>query len=145
MGTPVQVTSRRAGSGQTYTVKLPRDEFQAETVLGVTRRADNSWDFLLDRERNIGHVRIASLGKTTPAELADALTSLRADGMRGLILDLRWCPGGYLTESVDVARLFLGKCVVATIKSRNEDTNAFNNRDDRRFLHFPVVVLIHRQ
>ena len=65
--------------------------------------------------------------------------------MRGLILDLRWCPGGYLTESADVARLFLAKCVVATIKSRNEDANAFNNRDDGRFLDVPVVVLINGQ
>ena len=51
---------------------------------------------------------LAVLETNTADELEKALTRLRATGLRGLILDLRWCPGGSLAESRDAADLFLG-------------------------------------
>src|SRR5205807_8987322 len=100
---------------------LERDEIHAETVLGVNRQADNSWDYWLDRSRKIAQIGISTLGQNTPRDLEQVLTRLQSEGVRGIVLDLRWCPGGYLTQSVEVARLFLGQGVVATLRSRNDE------------------------
>src|SRR5262249_39631027 len=128
-------------------VRVERREFQPETVLGVRRRPDNSWYYFLDAERKVAHVRLATLGQGTAAELQQMLSQLQAEGMRGLLLDLRWCPGGYLTPSLDVTRLFLGECVVATVRSRTSGEQAARSRagveeGEKKFLDMPVVVLV---
>ena len=45
--------------------------------------------------------------KDVPEELHEALARLKADGLRGLLLDLRWCPGGFLTQAAFLGPFFL--------------------------------------
>jgi len=47
------------------------------------------------------------------------LVSLQKDGMQGLVLDLRWNPGGRLDEAVKIVDLFLEKGVIVSTKGRN--------------------------
>ncbi|HZT81846.1 MAG TPA: S41 family peptidase [Gemmataceae bacterium] len=115
---PVELTVVPRGEKQPRKVKVGRCGFHAETVLGWRRKDDNSWDYLLDRESKIAHVRISRLAAGTADELRDVLARLNEAGVRGLVLDLRWCPGGFLNEAVQAARLFVGDKPVATIKSR---------------------------
>ncbi len=48
--------------------------FQPESVFGVTRRADNSWDYWLDAERKIAHLRLGNLLTNTPDELYEIVS-----------------------------------------------------------------------
>jgi carboxyl-terminal processing protease len=87
-------------------------------------------------------VRLAALGNGTAAEVREVVAGLRAAGMRGLILDVRWCPGGYLREAVNVAALFLGECNVATVRTRGEEDKLFPSTAENKFLDFPLIVLV---
>jgi C-terminal processing protease CtpA/Prc len=60
----VEVTVRRGGE-KSRKVTLERKAFRAETVLGVRRREDNSWDYFADRKNRIAHIRISSVGNGT--------------------------------------------------------------------------------
>jgi carboxyl-terminal processing protease len=124
------------------TVTLSPQEYVAESVLGYRRQPDNGWDYFLDRQRKIGFLRITTLGRATPEELEKALTEMRNAGARGLLLDLRWCPGGYLDPSVAAAELFLGDGIVATLKSRSEPERVYKSTTEQKFLDFPLVVLV---
>jgi carboxyl-terminal processing protease len=142
-GATVEVTVRSPGAKKPRTLTLERRSFRPETVLGVMRKEDNTWDYLCDRANKIGHIRLGNLGNGTALEFRMALVALQDAGMRGLVLDLRWCPGGYLTESVNVASLLLGDCLVATVHNRDERDNKFTSEaGDNKFTKFPVVVLI---
>src|SRR5262249_34233887 len=103
----VQLELYRPSTHASWKAALKAENFRRETVLGVIRCAHNSWGYFLDRERRIAHVRIGFLDYGTAAELARALSELTAAGMRGLILDLRWSPGGYLPEALQAADLFI--------------------------------------
>jgi carboxyl-terminal processing protease len=140
----VQLTVQRADVKTPWEVSLERQSFKPETVLGVMRQDDNSWDYLLDRERKLAHVRVANLGTGTADELEDVLKGLRSAGVRGLILDLRWCPGGYLNEAVEVASQFLGDCVIATVKARTQEDRPYLSSAERpvKLLDLPLVVLV---
>ncbi len=60
--------------------------------------------------QNIGYIDMsAGFNYTTSEELTVALNDLRAQGMNGLILDLRDNPGGILEQSVRVAEKFIPK------------------------------------
>jgi carboxyl-terminal processing protease len=130
----------RPGTKGARQVTLEAENFRPETVLGVVRRADNTWEYLADRENRIAHVRIAALNHGTAEDFLQVLTALQAEGLRGLILDLRWCPGGFLDQAVEVARLLLGQGIIAIFQSREDRKTARGGRD--QFTGFPVVVLV---
>jgi len=147
----VELTLRRAGTKGSWQVKLELQSFQPETVLGVARAEDNSWDYILDREHKIAHVRIAWVGNDTAGVLAQVLNRLQEAGMRGLILDVRWCPGGYLLESASSAALFLDEGTLATVSMRDETgakreiTYTCSDYHHGLCLQVPVVVLVNGQ
>jgi carboxyl-terminal processing protease len=126
-------------------VTLEWRRFRAESVFGVSRRADNTWNYWLDAERKIAHLRLGNLVESTPDELSDILTTLRRDGLRGLILDLRWCPGGALTGSTKTAELFLGEGTVATVRYRSLPEQVFRSTNEDKHNDFPMVILINSE
>src|SRR5438552_1224113 len=134
------------------------------------RGPDNSWDYFLDHQRRIAHVRIGFLDYGTSAELARVLSELTAAGMRGLILDLRWSPGGYLHEALQAADLFIAGYVQphlvlpmpgnllgmadllladypksVTVVYRNGGIDDHHTPAELGFTHFPIVVLINAE
>jgi carboxyl-terminal processing protease len=147
-GTPpvqVSLTVRSVGDKEERKVSLRRESFQPETVQGVTRNEDNSWDYWVDRKNRIAHVRVVALAKHTAFELEQVLDRLDGgSGLRGLILDLRWCPGGYLTSATGVAGLFLEDGVIAKTEIRAEGQHVYKAEGgtERKFLNFPIVVLV---
>ncbi|HXG10965.1 MAG TPA: S41 family peptidase [Gemmataceae bacterium] len=145
-GDGVTLTVRRAGVQEPWQVKLERQTFRPETVLGVIRHDNNAWDYWIDRRRKIAHVRIAGLASGTAMELRQVVAGLKDEGLRGILLDLRWCPGGFLNEALDVAQLFLGECTVASVKSRLQGEDTYRSvRDESKVLDVPLVVLVNAE
>src|SRR5262249_54421250 len=81
----IELTLNRPSSKRTRKAQLTSTAFRAETVWGVMRRPDNSWDYMLDRDRQIALVRVGSLSEGTSEELEYELGRLQAQGIRGLI------------------------------------------------------------
>jgi carboxyl-terminal processing protease len=71
----------------------------------------------------IGYIRLADFKESSADELTSKITELKAKGMKALVLDLRYNPGGLLSTAVDVADLFLpkGAAIVSTKKEREPD------------------------
>jgi carboxyl-terminal processing protease len=105
--TVLQLTIIRPGQKKPFEVTVGMADYRAESVFGARRKADSTWDFLLDPSDRIGYVRISGIRGQSSADFVGAMESLRASGVRGLILDLRWCPGGLLDEAVTIARALL--------------------------------------
>ncbi len=145
--TPVRLTVRGAGGKAERTLTLVRDRFEAETVQGVTRNQDNTWDYWLDRKKGIAHVRVVALARHTAGELERVLARLDGgEGLRGLVLDLRWCPGGYLTSATGCASLFLESGVVARTEVRGEGEHVYQAAGNEvKFLRCPIVVLVNAE
>lgn len=140
---PIRVTFRRDGKEQT--VEVERKPFGVEVVLGVRREDNHSWDYIIDREQRLAYVRLAKLTQDADHQLDQVVSQLKRRGVRGIIFDLRWCPGGYLSPAVDCARLFLGEATIATIKSRDAEPNVYRSSGEGVFPSLPVVVLINEQ
>src|SRR5207249_7953006 len=87
--------------------RLTQTTFHPESVFGVSRRPDGTWDYLLDPAERLGYIRLGAIGTNDSVALEAAVKSLQDKSVRGLLLDLRWCPGGFMMESATMARLFL--------------------------------------
>jgi carboxyl-terminal processing protease len=118
-------------------------------ILGLRREYCGCWDYWIDRKKMIAHVRVGALEPGVADELTEVLFNLKAAGMRGLVLDLRWSPGGYLAQATRVAGLFLKDTVVCKTRQRRPsgewDEQEYNTGGIAEFLDFPMVVLVNEE
>ena len=63
--------------------------------------------FMLDNVAKIGFVRLSQFARTSYSEMVEAITQLREEGLRGLIIDLRGNGGGFLDQAILIANEFL--------------------------------------
>jgi carboxyl-terminal processing protease len=110
-GTQVTVTIQRQSTNEEKTFTLKRAIIQMDMVKDINGKKE----FPVDENR-IGYVRINEFGDRTSDELEAALRKLKGEGMKALILDLRWNPGGLLDQAVEVSEKFLprGQLIVST-------------------------------
>lgn len=114
-----QLLVDRAGRQDLLKLRLERAAFVAESLFGVTRKWDNSWDYWLDRGKRIAYVRLTGIEVDSGDRLQEILHDLR--DIRGLVFDLRWCPGGYIDAATQIASTFLESGLIAKMKYRNPD------------------------
>jgi carboxyl-terminal processing protease len=133
IGSEVTITVIRPGHKEPLDFKIIRDVIKIKSV---------PYSFKLDND--IGYVRVTQFNSNTSKELATALDKLEEDGMEGLIIDLRFNPGGLLSEAINTVNEFIGKDkrVVYTkgrLPRSNEEymTRKSIMRDD-----YPIIVLI---
>ncbi|HEY1718905.1 MAG TPA: S41 family peptidase [Verrucomicrobiae bacterium] len=138
--TQVTMTIQRPSSGVTKDFTLTRAVINMEMVKDINGKKE----FPLGDDK-IGYVRINEFGDKTGDELEAALQKLKGQGMKALILDLRFNPGGLLDEAVDVCQKFLprGQLVVTT-EGRNPGENSIRRAEGHgdELKGEPIVVLV---
>jgi carboxyl-terminal processing protease len=136
-GTPVTVTIQRPETGAEKNFTLTRSIIQVDMVKDINGKKE----FPLGAD-GIGYIRITEFGENTGNELEAALKRLKAQGVKGLILDLRLNPGGLLDEAVNVCQKFLprGQLVVSTEGRHSVEKYYARGGDELKGV--PVVVLV---
>jgi carboxyl-terminal processing protease len=146
-GTKVTLTIRRLGNGQTedqvMDITITRGVITVPTVYGWQRTERVDWLYMIDEERRIGYVRISSFAGRTASDLEQALLKLESEGLRGLILDLRFNTGGFLPSAIEITDKFVKDgLIVSTRPPRVEDWTFTRARKKRTHPDYPLVVLI---
>ena len=113
-------------------------------MLGDRRKPNDEWDFMLDKDKKIGFIRITTFSQNTTDELKKALGQLKDEGAKGLILDLRDDPGGLLSAAVAIADMFLDKGEIVSTKGRNTDARRYDAQKDGPYEDLPMAVLINQ-
>jgi carboxyl-terminal processing protease len=136
-GSTVTITIERPSSGTVKNYTLARAVIQMTMVKDINGKKE----FPLDANK-IGYIHITQFGDNTGSELQAALDKLRQQGMKGLILDLRWNPGGLLDQAVEVCQKFLprGQLVVST-EGRHTLERYFARGSGDELNGMPMVVL----
>lgn len=143
-GQPVSLVVERRGQRLRFT--LVRQRVVARTVTGFRRAAGDAggWEYVLDPARRIVCLRLTQFTPTTADDLRATLESLNAwhGGVGGLILDLRFNPGGVMQEAAHVADLFLSSGVIVSTRGRKGSGEIVRAREEGTLPPFPVAVLI---
>jgi carboxyl-terminal processing protease len=93
-------------------------------------------------EGNIAYVSLFDFSSLATDQLNGEIQTLLAQKPKGLILDLRDNPGGYLQQAIQVADIFLDAGVIATEKDKNGDGEAFRSGPKGIAQDIPLVVLV---
>ncbi|MEN6451356.1 MAG: S41 family peptidase, partial [Thermoguttaceae bacterium] len=143
-GTSVTLTVIHPGKQAKEKVTLKREKIHVETVLGDRRKPDGQWDYMLDPKLRIGYVRVTAFSRDTAERLRHVLGDLKGQKLRGLILDLRFNPGGLLTAAVDTSGLFISEGRIVSTEGRNSPARVWNAKKGETFEGFPMVILVNR-
>lgn len=133
-GSTVRLTVRHPGNLGTQTYTMQRAVVQMDIVR--SRMLDDDY----------GYVSVRSFGSGTAEKVRaeiDNLNSLTKNGLRGLILDLRKNPGGFLNEGVYLANLFLPSGNIVSTRGRNGVLiQSYDAAQNRYAYDMPLAVLI---
>ena len=92
---------------------------------------------------DIAYLHLLSFNEKSPQLFYDALNKAKAQNAKGIIVDMRNNPGGYLEASVDIANFFLPKdTLVVSEEFRGGMKDDYKTDYSGDFQDIPVVVLV---
>ena len=92
----------------------------------------------------IGEVRVDALPKGKSLEIAAKIKSLQKAGAKKLILDLRDCAEGDVSEGIATANLFLNHGTITYLQGQKYPREAFNADPAKAITTLPLVVLVNK-
>lgn len=128
-GTVVKVTVVRDGEADPVELTITRGKIEIETI---------EYEML---DYNIGLVTISSFDELTPAQFKEGIEALKAQGMEGLIIDLRDNGGGLLDSVVEMLDYILPKGLIVYTEDKYGNREEFRGTD-ADVLDMPMVVMI---
>lgn len=149
-GTSVTLTVLHPNETKPVDITVTRAIIEVETVLGAKRKADSpkEWEYIVDPEHKIAYVRLVEFDEPTAPTLKKLLEHLDAEGVRGIVLDVRGNPGGLLTSAVEVADLFLKDGRIVSTKGRRQNERVYSAKSPGTLFEpaaeRPIAVLIDR-
>lgn len=142
-GTKVKIIVER--KGEKIPFEITRERIKTRSIKGFHREdADgNKWMFEIDPARKIAYVRLIQFTPRVSNELEAALRSLGADkgNVKGLIIDMRYNPGGVLQEAINIADLFLKEGVIVSTRGRNHPEEFARARERGTLPDFPIAII----
>lgn len=138
IGTKVTLTFFREGSKEPFDITLTREEIVVKSLtLEFKETAGN---------KKIAVIRLSRFGDKTREEWNNAVNQIIGDKeIKGLVLDLRNNPGGYLETAVYIAGEFV-KIGQNVVSEQMGDGKKLDNKTDRngRLTTMPLVILVNK-
>ncbi len=134
-GTSVDITVQREGVDEPIEFTIIRDDIPIYTINTSFLSGDST-----------GYISLGRFAKITEEEFDTALTTLSDQGMKRLILDLRWNAGGYLDQAVKLASRFIDghqKVVYTEGRLSEFDEEFFTDTfSQQKVYDIPLILLI---
>lgn len=126
--TAVEVQVLRKSTGETLTFSVQRSDVVLQTV--ESRML----------EEQIGYIALSGFKENTADAFREALEGLQAQGMQGLILDLRDNPGGLVRSVYEIGEELLPEGTM--VYTLDKDGNRSDLQCDGEYLDIPLVLLV---
>ena len=127
-GTPVTLTIYRPSKKEKFDVEIIREWIDIKVVKSE----------MLDDK--MGYLRLSMFDEQAAPEFEKHMNALIKNGAKGVIIDLRQNPGGYLDQCVEIADMLLGKEMIVYTESRNGENEEFFS--DAQKFDVQLVVLV---
>jgi carboxyl-terminal processing protease len=143
-GSEVRLTVKKP-DGSTKIVPIIRD-----VVVVDEKYAQSS--VITDKGQKIGYLRLPGFyadfndngGRSSSDDVKKELAKLNAEGVKGVIMDLRFNGGGSLTDAVSMAGLFMDSGPMVQVRDGQGRTTVLTDNDPRVQYSGPLVVLVNK-
>lgn len=142
VGQPVNLRIVRRGESQPMDLTVNRELISVSTVRGLDYNDDDTWNYWVSEDPKVAYVRLSSFTGRSAKDLEEVLRTLVSMEMEGLVLDLRFNPGGLLEAAIEMADLFLESGKIVSVKGRNVPERSWDARRKATLPQFPMAVLV---
>jgi hypothetical protein len=142
-GSSLTIVVRQPKSDDARTLHLTREKVPFDTLHGFRRLVEERWDYRIAADQPVAYAHVASFNSATLHELRQLERTLRAEGVRALVLDLRG--GGGMETGLDAAALVADALLDGGVMWRLRDVHAAREvRADPEclFRGWPMAVLV---
>ncbi len=134
LGTKITLTVVHEGDPTPSDITIERAKIYVNSIRGAR---------IVDEQYKIGYLAVSNFQENTTKDMDTAIQDLLKKGMKGLILDMRFNPGGLLNAAVDMADKFLEKGIIVSTRGRDKTQNyTYHARKKGTYPNFPLVVLV---
>lgn len=133
------VSNIRGEEGSEVTLTLVRDGKNMEVTLTRARVNTPTVDSEMLQD-GIGYLQITEFDDVTTEQFNENMAQLKAEGMKGLIIDLRGNPGGNVTTVCAIAEQLLPEGLIFYMKDK--DGNKTEYKCEGADFDLPLVVLV---
>jgi carboxyl-terminal processing protease len=152
IGENVELKITREGFDDPVAIAIPRDQIKMRSVNGwwkneLDATGEPDWDWFIDEDAGIGYVRLTSFNEDSYADFLRSLDEMHQERpVNGLILDLRYNPGGLLRSAVEFSNLFVDGGPIVSGENRLEEKVWELSAEPGRALlkEVPTVVLVNQ-
>lgn len=130
-GTEVTLTVSQKGPEASHDIKIIRDKIVIPAV---------TWE---KKEKNIAYIRINVFNEETRPQFQKAVNEIKTFGAKGIVLDMRGNPGGYLDTSVLVASEWVKEGVIVRERFNDKTVKEYPTMEGlHSFVGIPTIVLV---
>ncbi len=142
VGTTVNLSIHRNTSAEDIELTLQRADIKVDSVVGDHINPDSSWNYFLPEEPDIAYIRVSLFGERTADEFRQVLKQIKPQA-KGLVIDLRFNPGGVLNAAVEMCDMLLAEGRIVSTKGRRSafDHTETAQPDLELPLEIPIIVL----
>ena len=131
-GSTVVITWRRpesleADGGETFNTTIAIGSYSEQNVT-------------TELHGTVGYIKVSQITQNSASFVRTAIEELAGEGARSFVLDVRDCPGGYLTQAVDIASLFVKSGTIVQIQTRDATTT--KTASGHTATESPLVVIV---
>ncbi len=131
-GSMVTVTFARPGVAEAIKSTLKRAVIRVPAV-----------PYAISFEDTIAYLPLDGFNESSTRDIAAAVRGFQSQGSKGLILDLRRNPGGYLDQALSISNLFLRQGQeIASVRGRGTQPQQYAAREAPIAPDIPIVILI---
>lgn len=131
-GTSVNISVVREGEDEILYFDLVREVIKIQVVTSQ----------FLEKEK-LGYVRLKQFNQTATEDLAKAINDFKKKKAKGLILDLRWNPGGLLDAAHRISNFFIKSGVIVSTRGCKKELDKVFNAEPSAAIaaDIPLIVL----
>ncbi|MEK7184179.1 MAG: S41 family peptidase [Patescibacteria group bacterium] len=137
------INAIRGAKGSQVTLTIMREGFEEPKDFILTRDTITVPSMTYElREDGLGYIKMSQFSDDTVTEFEKAADDLNGKNAKGLILDLRNNPGGFLDSSIDISSFFIESGVVVIEERKGGDREEFKVTHEATLKDLPLVVLV---
>ncbi len=134
LGTKITLTVVHEGDTVPVDITIERAKIHVRSIRGAR---------IVDDDYKIGYLAVTNFQENTVKDMDESIQDLLKNGMKGLVLDLRFNPGGLLNVAVEMADKFLERGVIVSTKGRDKAQNfMYRAHKQGTYPNFPLIVLV---
>ena len=138
------VSKIRGDKGTTVKLLIMRDGFKKAQEFAIVRDNIQVKSVRYELKNNISYIKVTHFNEDTGVDFNKVVEKVLRDNPRGVIIDLRNNPGGYLNVSVDMLGEWLAEDTAVIERFTNNAQKEYKTNGRARLNNYPTVVLINK-